>query len=95
MKKKIVCRKLRSGKIVARNMSNRELGWIKNKIAPKASWYGFGQYLQLARMVADAEIEYINEVMNDTLGDYYENEDGELQPIHDGFEGQERIEARK
>ena len=37
-------------------------------------------------MPTDAEIEYMNEVMNDTLGDYYENEDGELQPIHDGIE---------
>jgi len=34
-------------------------------------------------MPTDAEIEYMNEVMNDTLGDYYENEDGELQPIPD------------
>jgi len=40
-------------------------------------------------MPTDAEIEYMNEVITDTLGDYYENEDGELQPIHDGVQVQE------
>jgi hypothetical protein len=38
-------------------------------------------------MITDAEIEYQNEVITDTIGDYYENEDGELQPItEDAFE---------
>jgi len=31
----------------------------------------------------DAEIEYMNEVIADTESEYYENEDGELQPIPD------------
>lgn len=34
-------------------------------------------------MLTDAEIEHMNEAITDTLGDYYENEDGELQPIPD------------
>lgn len=40
-------------------------------------------------MPTDAEIEHVNEAITDTLGDYYENEDGELQPIPDNaFDGQ-------
>ena len=36
-------------------------------------------------MPTDAEIEYMNEVIADTKDDYYENEDGELQPKNDAF----------
>ncbi len=42
-------------------------------------------------MPTDAEIEYTNEVIADTINDYYENEDGELQPIPDD----DALEARK
>jgi hypothetical protein len=42
----------------------------------------------ILEMPTDAEIEYMNEVIADTQNGYYENEDGEIQPIHDGFEEQ-------
>ena len=41
-------------------------------------------------MITDAENEYQNEVIADTTDEYYENEDGELQPIpEDAFEVKE------
>lgn len=65
MKKKIVCRKLRASKIVARNMTNREIGWVKNKIGGKSTWYAFGQYLQMARIIADAEHQQTSNHLED------------------------------
>ena len=46
-------------------------------------------------MLTDAEIEHMNEAITDTLGDYYENEDGELQPIPDDTVDEQKREVKE
>lgn len=48
-----MCRALRRSKMVAHNMSNREISYVKNLIAPYATWREFGELVSFARYISD------------------------------------------